>query len=248
MAHFQRGLAAKAGQPMDEQTAALLYGLGRTEVALFMQDEAVSHLATAFDYYAQSGDVQRSLAVASMPFAEGRGYDLMAPVVERALQLAPPESVDTGWLLCTRGRYLGINTQDREGARALFSSALVIAQRIGNQRLELRAWATWAVVAYHNAWVEDEEEPIEESLRLLESVDSPWDEQIVRNARTNQSVWMDDAQTAMALANLGLAAAERTRDRARLASAIQWNQLVAQNTGDWASARSLFRPDAGGTS
>ena len=31
LAHFQRGLAAKEGQPVDEQTAALLYGLGRAE-------------------------------------------------------------------------------------------------------------------------------------------------------------------------------------------------------------------------
>ena len=52
LAHFQRGLAAKEGQPVDEQTAALLYGLGRAEAALSMLDEAAPHLSRRLTIFA----------------------------------------------------------------------------------------------------------------------------------------------------------------------------------------------------
>ena len=114
LAHFQRGLAAKEGQPMDEQTAALLYGLGRAEapsscwMKLPPPDCGLRLLCTGRRCAALPG---RGVGAVT----ESRGFELMAPVVERALQLAPPEAVETGWLLCVRGRYLGVNRQDREG-------------------------------------------------------------------------------------------------------------------------------------
>ena len=46
-AHFQRALAAKAGQTMDEQAAALLHGLGRAEMALTLWEQAAAHLGSA---------------------------------------------------------------------------------------------------------------------------------------------------------------------------------------------------------
>ena len=59
----------------------------------------------AFDYYAQAGDVHRCMAVASVNIYGFVGNDLMAPVVERALQLAPPESAES-WPAAVHARQL----------------------------------------------------------------------------------------------------------------------------------------------
>ena len=69
--YFQRGIEAKEGQPVDSETAALLFGLGRAQVATFHRHqmyEAEASLTAAFDFYTKAGDVARSVAVATYPF------------------------------------------------------------------------------------------------------------------------------------------------------------------------------------
>ena len=55
---------------MDDETAALLFGLGRAQLAALERYElepAVTSLRRAFDYYAQAGDVSRAVTVAAHP-------------------------------------------------------------------------------------------------------------------------------------------------------------------------------------
>ena len=56
--YFERGLEVKERQRVDAQTAALLFGLDRTQIATMerhnMQD-AIASLSRAFDYYAETG-------------------------------------------------------------------------------------------------------------------------------------------------------------------------------------------------
>ena len=70
LAHFQRALASKEGQPTDAETAALLFGLARAQLLtlpLHQLWEAVTSLSRAFDYYVDAGDVNRAVAVADQP-------------------------------------------------------------------------------------------------------------------------------------------------------------------------------------
>ena len=56
LSHFERGLAAKGDAEMDDETAALYFGLGRAQIAAFARYElepAATSLRRAFDYYAQ---------------------------------------------------------------------------------------------------------------------------------------------------------------------------------------------------
>ena len=55
-------LAAKESQPIDTETADILYGLGRTEIATLQ--EPMDNLSRALDYYVEAGDVARAAAVA----------------------------------------------------------------------------------------------------------------------------------------------------------------------------------------
>ena len=224
---------------MDEQTAELLYGLGRAEASLALLDEAAAHLSQAFDYFAQAGDVPRCTAVASVPaFVLSEAWG-MAPVVERALQLVPPESVDAGWLLCLRGSYL-VSKGDYEAGKALLQRAVAIAQGANDHRLELRALHIWEYAAATSLHLRDVEEASARALDLLPSVDSPWDEAGVRGAAAFLLTWIKgEVREATAQAKAALAAAERLRDRRMLDSVVSFGHYTARYAGNWAEARAL---------
>ena len=225
---------------MDEQIAALLYGLGRAEAALALSDEAAAHLIQAFDYYAQAGDVQRCTAVASVDVYMFDGMLRMAPVVERALQLVPPESAAAGWLLCVRGNQLGIIQGDYEGGKALLLRAVTIAQSANERRLELRALDILTLTARMGGQrLDDFEEANARALALLPSIDSPRDEAYVHSRAVNRFQWRGEVREAAAQASAAWAAAERLRDRGTMCFAGTRGQLLAQYVGNWGDARSL---------
>ncbi len=75
--HFQRGLATRDGQSMDTQTAALLYGLGRSQAATLDSHrvgEAVSNLRRAFEYYVEIGELDRAVAIAEHHVSASFGH------------------------------------------------------------------------------------------------------------------------------------------------------------------------------
>ena len=64
LGHFQRGIDAKADQPMDDESAELLFGLARASAALNQDMETVGNLLTqAFEYYEKTGDAKRAVDV-----------------------------------------------------------------------------------------------------------------------------------------------------------------------------------------
>ena len=72
LGHFQRALAAKGddveSQPAaDAETAAILFGIGRAQLATLQAQQwgdAAASLRPAFDFYAESVDAARAVAVA----------------------------------------------------------------------------------------------------------------------------------------------------------------------------------------
>ena len=119
LAHFQRALAAKENQPMDAETAGLLYGLGRAQIATVQESQMqipMDNLRRAFDYSLDVGDLARAVAVAVHPLPGNQrpeGYDL----VERVLPLVSPDSHEAGRLLSLHGRFVGMNEGNYEGAQ-----------------------------------------------------------------------------------------------------------------------------------
>jgi hypothetical protein len=126
---------------------------------------------------------------------------------------------------------------DYERARELLDRAQAIARRQQDAELELRVLATWTDVAGHALCAQDTADKTSEALRLLESVDSPWDESLVRRSAVGVHVNEGNLQEARVQAAATLAAAQRVRDRVQLCLAYMWNQLVAHIAGDWAGSR-----------
>ena len=73
---FQRGPDAKEGRSTDAEIAALLFGLGRAQVAAVPRHRSylvVDTMRPAFDYYVATSDNPRALAIAEYPFSMFRG-------------------------------------------------------------------------------------------------------------------------------------------------------------------------------
>ena len=104
---FERALAAKEDQPVDADTAALLFGLGRAQAATGGQvraHEALGSLERAFEYYIDAGDVDRAVAAAEYPVRRPPGTTTgTMDLVSRVLALVPPDSHQAGRLLSTHG-------------------------------------------------------------------------------------------------------------------------------------------------
>ena len=141
LAHFQRGLAAKEGQPVDHETADLLFGLGRAQTAAFELSglqEAAENLQRACAAYIAIGDQAGALATAAYPYPaihDARGF---ADTIAQVLDLVPPTSRDAGYLLAQYGKWLSMEKADPARALEALDRASSIARQHHDTALEAR--------------------------------------------------------------------------------------------------------------
>ena len=139
LSHFERGMQAKevpweGTEPAsDAEEAALLFGLGRSQLATVERREfpaAIGNLTKAFDFYAKVGEVGQAVAVAETPLPTASGLLVgAADLTERALDLVSPDSRAAGRLLASRIAVVGLQEGDYERAQDMFQQAVAIARR-----------------------------------------------------------------------------------------------------------------------
>ena len=246
LVHFERGLGAKgislqdAKPAVDGQSAELLFGLGRAQVATLQAYEvglAVESLKRAFDYYVEAGDLDRAVAVAESIPRPGVGFRTgAAGLIVRALTLVPPDSHEEGRLLSPYVRVMGLEEGVYDDAQEAFRRALAIAQREGDVSLELRTLANAANVDYFHLRFQ---EALEKSLRAIE---------LARRADDPRAEVSAHYIAAMAMGTMGeleearhhgasmLAGAERLRDRFWLTTAFWRNGLTSHRQGNLQAA------------
>jgi hypothetical protein len=109
LTHFERGLAARRDdEELNDQTAALLFGLGRAQLAAVERHEletAANTMQQAFDYYVAAGNLGQATAVAGYPLSLsiGMGQTAIPTLISRALELVPADSQAAGRLLAAGG-------------------------------------------------------------------------------------------------------------------------------------------------
>jgi tetratricopeptide (TPR) repeat protein len=260
-AHFQRALAAKEGQPhvgqglalpsgsqgaassaptgpaVDEETAEILVGLGHAQSALTDQGEkaeAYANLERAFDFFVETGDLDRAIAVAADP-----NFHIESPVAARALQLAPPDSHTAGRLLCNYGVVQYHMTGDYEVAQEALSRALAIAQRHGDRDLEMRTLSNAAHVATdHYQWPEALEKALG-AIQLAREEEAPGGMEYAHEAACHSLRAKGDFQGAHRHAEVLLALAEKLRTRGSLRNALGVSIEASFSRGDWPAVRAL---------
>ena len=250
--YFQRAQSAKdgqsdpvnplanAGEELDSESAAILYGLGRAQAAILPRHEAhvaFNSLSRAFDYYAQVGDVLRVVDIAEYPLLSFSGQLPMTELVARALELVPRNSPEEGRLLCHYGRVLGMLEADYEGAQETFDRALTVAKVEGDTVLEMRVLAEAAYVdRFHLKW----QQGLEKISRVAELAflsKDPRSEVTAHFWGASIHRTLGDNERARQHAVAGLSPAERLRDRYWLSSTFLSYEEMSRLEGSWPAAR-----------
>jgi len=249
LAHFQKGLVAKGVDlegsipAPDDESAALLYGLGRSQAATSVNSPsktkgAIDSLKRAFEHYRQSGQLELALRVAQYPVRPRVGFQVgLNGLVGPAVGLASPDSPDAARLLSIYGRVLGLEEGRYDEAREAFDRALTNAERSGDLSLEMAALANAANVHYFHA---RQHEALQSSLRAIElsaRVDDPRTELAGRYIAILVLRETGSLQDAAQHASAMLVLAEGIRDHFWMVSACWMSESVATRQGDWHAAR-----------
>ena len=249
--YFQRALQAKqgpsgfgnAGQGMDDEMAALMFGIGRAQLATLERHEmreAVASLSQALDFYVQGRDVVNAVAVGEYPLPPLPGQRVgVTQLVARALAMIPPDSHEAGGLLSRYGRVMGVEEGDYEGAQETSGRALAIAQREGDLHLEMRTLAESAFVDIFHLHLEqslDKSRQVIDLARRLNRVDGEMHGHLYA---ASCLMFTGDREGARLHAAASLALAERLQDRFWLSSALSLNLAVSRLQGDWIVGRTF---------
>ena len=241
LVHFQKGLAARSGQPADDDTAKLWAGLGRCQVAtlpLFQLDEAVASLRKAFDHYAETGNADQAVAIAELPFppSAGRDYGVLQ-MIERALALVPATSQQAGRLLARYGWLQGIEKANYEEGRDALAQALDIAQSEGDTALAVRTLVSAAEVeAFFFHYGETITKSLE-AINLLSQIDDPRSETMAHFWAGNASIYYGDPIAAKRHITQSIVAAQRLRHHFYLGRALNQMCWISYRLGEWQAAR-----------
>ena len=247
LAHFESALAVKdisliVAEPAgDPETAALLFGRGRAQAATLPRHqihEAVMSLSRALDYYAESGDSDRAVAVAEYPFypliGQRIGNDRL---IARALALVDPDSPRAGRLLSRYGRLMGLEEGDYDGAQEAFDKALAIARREDDPALEMSTLADAANVDLIHLRFQDSLEKSMRAIELAGRTDDPYAQVLARYTAVLDNLQLGCLEVARQQASDLLAPAEGLRDRFWQCMALRANQDAAQLAGYFDAAR-----------
>jgi tetratricopeptide (TPR) repeat protein len=239
-AHFQRALDAKNGRPMDDETAWLLFGLARAELAereRYDLEEPFGRLRRAFTHFAESGDERTAIEVASYPIPYVYGSPGAADLAARALPMVPESSAEAGYLLSTLGWFQGMS--DRRSAAEAFERSAAIARRRKDTTLARRVLISEAHVDF---WHLSYDACLDKALAAIE---------LARSAGDDRTEMVALSEVARMTATMGrsaeseehcarmLAFAERFRERYWLVTARVNRLWLAVLQGDWSLARTL---------
>jgi DNA-binding SARP family transcriptional activator len=244
LSHFERALAAKGVSTMDDETAALLFGIGRAQLAVLPIHElkaAITNMNRAVEYYAAAGDIDRAVAVGAypLPLSLRFGYTDAAGLIARALTLVSPGSHDAGRLLAQHGWFTGFIEGDYRGAQALFRQALAIAERERDAALERRTLSNSAFVdVFHLRW-EDCISKASHAIELAEATGDADTEMAAHRSLIFASVATGQRERALTHADRALSHAKRVRENWWLTSTSFSNAVASIAGGDWEVAREL---------
>jgi len=140
--HFETARRGRADDVMDDQLADVEFGLARSKFAALSPEwivEVFGHMDRAFNYFSQSGAKEKAVRVAILPISPRPGSLVESlPMLEKAMALVEDDGPLLGHVLARYAHALGRETDDFDGANALFDRALEIAEATNDE--SLRIW------------------------------------------------------------------------------------------------------------
>ena len=240
LTHFGRAWRAREGLEFDGAAAATLVGLGRAQAATaprWNRQQGWLTLRRAIDYYLQSGEIGRAVAVATDANISVEGATDVAATIRRIRDVTPPGSLEEGWLLARMGAAEYFETGDYAAAQTAFARALRIAAGADAAGLELRTLAYAISIDHFDLrWPE----LLAKSRRVRELAQRVEDIRSETYARFREAYTLTNlgrADEGVFESDTALALAERLKDRGLLADVLYVKSMLAQMRGDWREAR-----------
>lgn len=243
LAHFLRGREAKGEGPIDSETADLLFGLGRAQLATlerYRLHEAANTVRPAFDYYVEIGNVPKALAVAEYGATRIVGSSGGVQLLSEALNLVEPDSHQFGNILARYGGALYSELADFLGATKALKHAMAIAQREDDSALEWSVLSSLASIQFSHS---NYQESLQNSLRAIELGDRIGQIQVVGTGggphwdAARALLALGDIEKAVPHATALLEIAKKRRDRLTLATAHHLKETLAYFLGHFEDAR-----------
>ena len=245
LTHFERGLAARnfimseSNAAPDEETARLLFGLGKAQRATFprrRQTEIPQTMKPAFDYWARNGDISQALAVIGHiggPFQRG---SIKESILTEALNLVPTGSLESARVLNHYADMLDSSPGDRESAAEVLDQVLEIARREDDADMENQVLAN---IAHLNLNGFEHQESLDNCVRAIELIPrlkGPPDNTVYWVA-VRDLIALGRIEEARPYAARQLELAVVSRSRFHLTQAFHANGYLAYKAGDWQVAR-----------
>lgn len=241
--HFENALAAKLGQPVDQETAGILLGLGRAQDAAYglpRFPDALENLIRAFDYYVEIGEVEKAVAIAGYPF---QFWTEPPPgvfnLIKRGLALVSPESHQAGYLWLSYGRMQGIAHGDYAAAVGTLDQVLQIADHNEDAALEMQTLGWRATVDFFHNHFSECLDHSRKAINIARNISDP-------RVEANCEFWVSlvlaaqgNLRQARVSGKASLVRAERVDRALILANALWVNQVISQLEGDWDAARNF---------
>ena len=245
LARFERGLAAKRLPPTgrepatDAETAAILFGIGRAQLAtlqVHQWGDATANLRRAFDFYAESGDVARAVAVATYhTFTRGSQQAVAMKLIPRALELVPPDSLQAARLLSLYAGVLDWGQGGYEDAQEAVDQALAISRREGDAGLEMVTLAIASSVELQHLRLQ---KAVDRSLEAisLQQVDDPLHQGLALFYGGGTQATMGNLDEARLSVDACSMLWEKLGNRYRTALGLVARGSLSLLEGDWESA------------
>ena len=245
--HYERALAVKEQQQIDEEQAVLLFGLAQARLATWGRfqtqetREIVTILRRVFDFFAEVGDLDRAVTVAEHPVRTSLGVVIgEAELITAALALVPSDSHAAGRLLSTYGLILYQEKGDYQGAQEAFGQALEIAKRAQDTALEMRTLAYTADVDFfHLHWQECLEKG-QRAIKLSGRVEDLHAQAVSGFFMARILDYLGDSNGAGEQVEALLARAERLRNRDWLGEGLYIAGVLFLHQGDWQRSRDFI--------
>ncbi len=149
-------------------------GVGESLAPLGREEEAVKYLMLAFDQFVDSGHIDRAVRVAQVNFTGTQGQLEIAPIYERALEFVDPDAIDAARIQAHLARVVAVEMGDFKRGRALLRSAIRVARKLGDTRVESVAAGYGVQIAAFAAEWSDCIAYCEQVLELQSDVDDPY--------------------------------------------------------------------------
>lgn len=244
LAHFQKAVDLCNGKPSNEEVARVYFGLGKAlsfTATIKDRSQAGEALHKAFDYAISNGVMNLAIGVAMFPITQTIGFREQHKVVlERALDLVAPDSIEAGYILNNLGHITQFATGDFERANEALQFAIAIGERHGDLNLQASAVSNLLDVRHHhNLHLEDDLDIALRSIDLGRKCNNPDAQAKGLRIAAYTCRERNDAINAVKYAEQGLVAAERFRHGDGILYAIMCLGDMLEMTGDWDRYRAL---------